>query len=78
MTIASLAAADRKGPQNAGRFCLRAKKDAVLQALSAYGESSCDLRKTALRHGAAFAFMAAPPTTDEQLQEGGGQDGEGS
>jgi hypothetical protein len=67
MTTALLAAADRKGPQNAGRFCCGSLESAHLQVLSTYGESSCDLRKTALRHRAASAFMAAPHTTDERL-----------
>jgi hypothetical protein len=38
------------GPQKSGDF----------QRLSAYGESSCDLRKTALSPRAGSAFMAAP------------------
>jgi hypothetical protein len=35
MTTALLAAADRKGPQNAGRFCFGACESGNLQVLSA-------------------------------------------
>jgi hypothetical protein len=60
MTAAPLAAAGMKGPQNAGRFRFGRDESGYLQALSTYGESSCDLRRTTLSRRAASAFMAAP------------------
>jgi len=63
MTTAAPAPADRKGPQNAGRFCFEGLKSGDLQVFPYRGESSCDLRKTTLMRLAGSAFMAALQAT---------------